>query len=865
MCVGIGESIVADFNCRLTKFYKKKIGSSITQSIILDLKNILNKETALNLDLSIDEIPLGKIAINNLKKIGIMNLNEFISTNRDRIENIKSTQRTVTNILNYYDKQIAQYNHYIEVAQRINIDNLNEMVGNIIRFYTSLDILATADEGIIEELVLVNLDVYQLQGINEGCTEIDSFRIHNQDVWQELNRTFIKYAILLKCFCIGGCSEAELLNCLSRFFAIDFRDLKDYIAELIVDNDLVKNHYNYYETQVDSSYDIILALIEDNKIKITERDLEIYRARVGGMTLQDIGGVFDCTRERIRQIIKRIEKHSNEYLEGCNEYKYKSLITKYNIDKKDLIESFNLSVDEADFIFYKWPQGEVSVIEAYSDEKLSDRAKKSLISLVQSEFIIIGDIFIKRKRHDILLYIIENYCKENTSLDELSEIYAKFTTRYGFYDPELSKQSLAGYIERMPNTLLKYGKLIRFYDFANVDIDCLLDEIHIKELQDVEISTNVFFLKYPEILAKYDIRDKYELHNLLRKLGGEYLSKNVTFLRMPNIAIGNVNREKQVREFLDEVSPINLELFMEQYELKFGVDTLTFSANYLPYIRQYLVNDTLIADIKPLPETACSLIRSQINKNIYHVDALRKILKKIIGDEYLHYFNNYNLKKVGLILRGDLVYLDSDKNAKNALRNYLIKNSKTVLDDEDKLLFSTSTMYAILADLKSSYQILEFQPYSYIAIDVLKSEGIDQKFINDFIDDVLEFTKNEYFTLAKIIEEGYDHPIFELGFDKYFYEELFRANNRVKATSLNNQWIFKEEQEQFFVSDIILNIINGRSNISISNLKKLFFDKFRIQDADKEKLIAAARRAGLYYNQIMDTIYLNEDKFYEEV
>ena len=209
---------------------------------------------------------------------------------------------------------------------------------------------------------------------------------------------------------------------------------------------------------------------------------------------------------------------------------------------------------------------------------------------------------------------------------------------------------------------------------------------------------------------------------------------------------------------------------MEQYELKFGVDTLTFSANYLPYIRQYLVNDTLIADIKPLPETACSLIRSQINKNIYHVDALRKILKKIIGDEYLHYFNNYNLKKVGLILRGDLVYLDSDKNAKNALRNYLIKNSKTVLDDEDKLLFSTSTMYAILADLKSSYQILEFQPYSYIAIDVLKSEGIDQKFINDFIDDVLEFTKNEYFTLAKIIEEGYDHPIFELGFDKYFYE-----------------------------------------------------------------------------------------------
>ena len=218
-----------------------------------------------------------------------------------------------------------------------------------------------------------------------------------------------------------------------------------------------------------------------------------------------------------------------------------------------------------------------------------------------------------------------------------------------------------------------------------------------------------------------------------------------------------------------------------------------------------------------------------------------------------------------MILRGDLVYLDSDKNAKNALRNYLIKNSKTVLDDEDKLLFSTSTMYAILADLKSSYQILEFQPYSYIAIDVLKSEGIDQKFINDFIDDVLEFTKNEYFTLAKIIEERYDHPIFELGFDKYFYEGLFRANNRVKSTSLNNQWIFKEAQEQFFISDIILNIINGRSNISISNLKKLFFDKFRIQDADKEKLIAAARRAGLYYNQIMNTIYLNEDKFYEEV
>ena len=66
--------------------------------------------------------------------------------------------------------------------------------------------------------------------------------------------------------------------------------------------------------------------------------------------------------------------------------------------------------------------------------------------------------------------------------------------------------------------LWKQNELIRYYDIDARDYSELLDTLNFESYENIEISTLKFMDDYPELMQKYDIRDQYELHNLLRKI-----------------------------------------------------------------------------------------------------------------------------------------------------------------------------------------------------------------------------------------------------------------------------------------------------------------------------------------------------------
>jgi hypothetical protein len=49
------------------------------------------------------------------------------------------------------------------------------------------------------------------------------------------------------------------------------------------------------------------------------------------------------------------------------------------------------------------------------------------------------------------------------------------------------------------------------------DFTELLEELELDVYEDVEFSAKKLIDCHPELMRKYDIRDQYELHNLLRK------------------------------------------------------------------------------------------------------------------------------------------------------------------------------------------------------------------------------------------------------------------------------------------------------------------------------------------------------------
>lgn len=71
------------------------------------------------------------------------------------------------------------------------------------------------------------------------------------------------------------------------------------------------------------------------------------------------------------------------------------------------------------------------------------------------------------------------------------------------------------YTKRYPSGILSK---MRYYDIDSRDYKELLDTLALDRFSNTEISTLKFFNDFPELMNKYDIRDQYELHNLLKKI-----------------------------------------------------------------------------------------------------------------------------------------------------------------------------------------------------------------------------------------------------------------------------------------------------------------------------------------------------------
>lgn len=70
-----------------------------------------------------------------------------------------------------------------------------------------------------------------------------------------------------------------------------------------------------------------------------------------------------------------------------------------------------------------------------------------------------------------------------------------------------------------------------------------------------------FVESYPDLMKKYDIRDGYELHDLLKKdIGKDEKSAyhGIVFSKMPNIRFGTPDRDRAMYEIMAENAPISL-------------------------------------------------------------------------------------------------------------------------------------------------------------------------------------------------------------------------------------------------------------------------------------------------------------------
>ena len=317
---------------------------------------------------------------------------------------------------------------------------------------------------------------------------------------------------------------------------------------------------------------------------------DIFKGVISGKSIAAIAREIDITKQRVRQIYVNI----SDYLR-CNpnvpvfaETRYLYLFTEYNMSKEDYVNITHDDSDAYEVLSFIYERGHTPIKNILSDTSVPGYLKNNYDVYVHTVGYAVvkpdtkyanlygyPDCDIQKSKLSILEYIVRTHCKDDILVSDLYQIYCDFVESCDFTEKEKSSYIIteAYFVNKLAlphvNVLTKFGKRVRYYRLDR-NFDELLSELDLRSYNNIEYSTYKFFAEHSDLMARYDIRDEYELHNLFRKLNIEDMYENITLGRSPMITFGNFNRSEAIRDILKSMGPSTLDDIQVVLSEKFG-------------------------------------------------------------------------------------------------------------------------------------------------------------------------------------------------------------------------------------------------------------------------------------------------------
>lgn len=312
------------------------------------------------------------------------------------------------------------------------------------------------------------------------------------------------------------------------------------------------------------------------------------KCRLQGMTLDEISEPQGVTRERVRQSLSRFLKQ----VPRVEEMRY--------MDKKITWDGLT---DEDFAYLLELPEETVRFLDYYMDEHPGKLLQEERVEQLQQ---IEADIelpeWIRRRAearqrqlcpvletkdgpipatHEGLLdYVFMHEGKEGISwqglIDRCNELLHEAWPEWE--DTLKINYWYADKFIKSPKLLLSRHKYMRYYDIQSRDYGPLWEALRLSQYKNMEITTRILFRDHLDLMKAYDIRDFYELHNLLKKWKAieasreeKVLPPDMTCNLAPTILFGQVDREQQVYQVLRGKGLLTRAELAEEIEKAYGI------------------------------------------------------------------------------------------------------------------------------------------------------------------------------------------------------------------------------------------------------------------------------------------------------
>ena len=604
------------------------------------------------------------------------------------------------------------------------------------------------------------------------------------------------------------------------------------------------------------------------------RQQEILSARLSGKTLEECGYMFGVTRERIRQICAKIIKKKPVIQED----KWREFYETYQTGK----ETFCQVTGEPPSTYYLFhvsgvKKGSKPLSEAPDDPNAPEGVKAAIERMERKKYIPIGGEKVRHDKRSIIQALVRAYASDQAiGLEELYDLYVKTLEEEGLAeDPVLdptNRRAFGAILDRIDSIInaphpasVNDGRGIRYYESEDMDFQRLANAIAQGPLRNIECSTALIVrdARYSNILEEFDIRDEYELHNVLKRFCQS--AKGFTLGRTPNITIGRATRKQQVLGLIQDMEGADKDELAAEYELRYGVVATTFLANYLKDFGAYERNGKYTCSSAKLTQAQREFVKSQFKGDYMSLALIRSRFGNRFPGSDSHAVNATNLCSSGLTVHEALLVKKS-ANLRLVFRQLIGSRSRFSLHDEGfgPDVVSDSVFQSELRQAVGRFDVVEYEKDRFVSFDALRAScsWLERSMLQGYADAACKFFPRETpFNVMRLSKHGFTNELDrlreELGLGNYLFDSLIATNymgGKVKKTSVVEMPVFCVTYSSFAATDLIESIVSGSEGIEIDDIIDFLKDEYGIATTPYF-LRGILARSDIYYHEGLEMAF----------